>query len=133
MTTWPGRRLISIVLAIAFALSTLVAHQGHSPSHHPAALALGEIERHAVPDAHGDAPSDAKEDDHGHSHFDGWPGEPHSGHSPGHNPADHDHPTPTPVPTQALALLRTVDAWLGAPPSSHDNGPYFGIERPPRA
>ncbi len=128
MTTWPGRRAISIALAVALALSTLLAHQGHSPSHHPAALALGEIERHAVPDALGDSHAD----DHGHSHFDDWPGEQHSSHSQGHNPADHDHPTPTQVPVQAFAFLSIGDSWIGAPPSCSDHGPYFGIERPPR-
>lgn len=128
MTTWPGRRISSIVLAVAFALSTLLAHHGHSPSHHPAALALGEIEHHAAPDAH----RDAHEDDHGHSHFDGWPGEPHGSHSHGHNPADHDHPTPTPAPVQNFAFLSFGESWIGAPPSSSDHGPYFGIEHPPR-
>ena len=125
MTTRPGRRILSFAFAAVFALSTLLAHQGHSPSHHPAALALGAIEHQAASDAH--------HDDHGHSHLHGWPTEPHSDHAPGHNPADHDHPTPTPLPALDFALLRTVDAWLGTPPASHDNGPHFGIERPPRA
>ena len=125
MANTVGRRVFYLALAFAVALSTLLAPLGHTGSHDPAALALAGIEHHAA--------AATKADDHGHSHLDHWPRERHAGHLDGHNPADHDHLTPAPADLQSFAFLRTTDSWDAVPPLSNDHGPYFGIERPPRA
>ncbi len=105
-------------------LSMLLAPAAHAASHNPVALAHAEIERHAVL-THADT-------DHGHGHEDGWPAERHAGHAHGHNPADHSHDVPAPVAFAGCAFPIFAGAWLPVAPRSHDCGPSFGIERPPR-
>ena len=118
-------RVFRLALALAVAFQMLLVPAGHSASHDPVALALAEVERHAVLAAH-----DAG---HGHSHEDGRSDERRAGHSHGHNPADHTHDVPTPAVFPGQADPMVGNAWVGLGPLSHNTGPSFRLDRPPRS
>lgn len=123
----PGRRnsrVFRLAFVLAMAFHMLLAPVDHAASHNPAALALAEVERHAVLAFH-----DAG---HGHGHEDGRPDERRAGHSHGHNPADHTHDVPTPAVFPGQAGPMVGNAWADLGPRSHNHGPSFGIDRPPR-
>lgn len=127
MTNWHDSRTFRLALAFAMVLSMLLSPVGHSTTHDPAALVLAEAERHAA------LADEDEDDDPDHSHDDGWPEEWHAGHSHGHNPADHSHDVPVPADFGGHSFLAAGRSWHVSAPSSHDRGPPFGIERPPRS
>jgi len=121
MTDWHNSRIVCLALAFAMTLSMLLAPFGPSASHDAAALALAEIERHA-------ALTD-KED----GHDDGLPGERDADHWHGHDPTNHSHDVPVPADFGGHAFLLAGSSRYVVLPFSHDRGPTFGIERPPRS
>ena len=116
---------LRIALAVAMVYAMLLPPASLSASHHPAALALAEIERHAV--------LAAVDGEHGHSHDDGLAGERHDGHAHGHNPADHSHDVPATAAVQAPPLPWADDGLNAIAPNAHLQTPSFRIKRPPRA
>ena len=135
MTACRNSRIFRLALAFAVTLSLLSAPLGPSGSHDPAALAQAEAERHAaLAEPHGDpGHTHGQEWGHDHEHEDGWPAERHAGHAHGHDPADHSHDVPAPPAFVGQGFLKLGGAWHAPAPSSHEPGPSFGIDRPPRA
>lgn len=120
-----GDVALRIALAVAMVYAMLLPPASLSASHHPAALALAEIERHAV--------LAVVDGDHGHSHHDGRAEERHAGHAHGHNPADHSHDVPATAAIQAPPFPRIDDGPKAVAPDAHMQNPSFRIKRPPRA
>lgn len=116
---------LRVVIALAMAVSLLLAPTGGSSSHDPAAVAQAEAERHV------ELAADIA--DHGHSHDDGWDSERQPGHLHGHNPTDHLHDTPTYPPSVTALLVWKGDSWrMSAIPESLPLR-VFELDRPPRA
>lgn len=122
---WCNSKGFRVTLAFAMTLSMLLVPFGHSASHDPTALAVAEVERHA-------ALAD-EDNDYGHGHDDGWPEERDASHSHGHDPADHSHDLPVPADFGGHAFLLVGGSRHVAASFSHNRGPTFGIERPPRS
>lgn len=115
-------KILRLALALAMSLYTLMAPD-HSASHDPAAIALLELDRHAVL---------AIEDD-GHRHLDGAPEERHPGHAHEHDPDDHSHEVPAPTGIGGGPVAKVGQSWEAVGFLLHHPGPSFGIERPPRS
>ena len=125
MTNRLGNMMLRIALAVTMVYAMWLPPASLSASHHPAALALAEIERHAL--------LAAEHGDHGHSHGDDRVEERHAGHAHGHNPADHSHDVPATAAIQALPFPWADDGLNVVAPNVHLQTPSFRIKRPPRA
>jgi ABC-type nickel/cobalt efflux system permease component RcnA len=119
------RNFISMFSALLLSLALVTLPSNFSSFHFPLDMSDIETDRHAALEQVEDA-------DHGHSHDDGEPFEKASGHSHGHDPADHSHQVAfvshhTTDTLQKLDVIRFVETTdlvtldLGS-----------GLERPPK-
>jgi len=124
MTIGVHSKILRLALVLALALYTLMAPR-HSASHDPAALALLELERHAI--------LTIENIDDGHHHLDGAPEERHAGHAHEHDPDDHSHDVPAPIGIGGGPVALVGPSWEAGGYLLYHPGPSFGIERPPRS
>ena len=124
MPNWVHSTVFRLVIAIAMTLGMLLSPIGSSASHNPIALAAAEAARHAE--------LVAQIENLGHSHDDGENDEQNSGHSHGHNLADHSHETASTLPFSALIFPPFSRRGFPYPPSFADMETGFRLERPPR-
>lgn len=110
--------------ALLVALALLLSPVGGSTSHDPIALQAAEAARHGelAVETH----------DHGHTHDDGTDDERVSGHTHGHNAADHSHGAAT-TPEQIEAVgPRLGHRWLTSHRAFPCPQPCVRLDRPPR-
>ncbi|MER8977845.1 hypothetical protein [Mesorhizobium sp. M0870] len=124
MPNWIHSAAFRLIVAFAMALGMLLSPMGGSVSHDPIALAAAEADRHAELAGQIEA--------HGHVHDDGATEEQGSGHSHGHNPADHSHETASTLPDFSPAVPAAGRTWVIYPPSLSDLEASSRLDRPPR-
>ena len=113
-----------LVFVLAMTAGLALSPVGASSSHDPMALLASEAARHAE--------LSAQIAEHGHAH-DGAAEERSSGHSHGHDPADHSHQTLNAAPS-AVSIVRLPGRdWQPCPDSFAHRETRFRLDRPPRA
>ena len=110
------RKLMLVAVAVSLVFAPL-----------PAALG------HAVPESAGHASLAAEEAaEHGHSHDDDEPHGPLTGHTHGHDPADHSHQFAFMTGGSSQWGLPPAQRWPSALSGRPDAALGLGIERPPK-
>jgi hypothetical protein len=124
MPGWIRNRLSRLLVAVMAMLGLTPMMDPARTAHDPLILLMAELQQHAE--------LAAEVAEHGHSHDDPADDERRTGHTHGHNPADHSHETPfAPLPGSVLrpltiTVLKPVERAV-VPVRSN-----FPVERPPR-
>jgi len=116
-------RTFPLVIALAMALSLLLAPLGHAAIQDPAAF---NSNMHHGASAQGAA-------DHGHSHDADWPdgGDTEAPHS--HHAGDHSHEVPAAAEAIGWPLVCPKDRLCTPPAASPPQVPASRVDRPPRS
>lgn len=118
-----GRAVLCLVIALALAFGSLPRHGALSLPQQLVAFVPAEAERHAQ--------AEAGIVEHGHSHDEAGAHGQSTGHSYGHDPADHSHETPGTSSVVLAVSPMPARAWVLMPPDSAHLDPSYRLDRPP--